>query len=181
MFAYELGAKISGMDLIQFHPTAFDGGETPGLLITEAVRGEGAYLLNERMERFCDELAPRDVVSRAMTEQGGRLWLDLTHLPSPELRFPMIHSRLLALGCDFTREPVPVYPCQHYLTGGIETDSCGRTDITGLYAIGECAYTGVHGANRLASNSLLESLVFARRCAEAVSSSAPFLQQTQQV
>jgi L-aspartate oxidase len=173
-FAHSVGAKIEGMDLVQFHPTAFRNGE---LLITEAVRGEGGRLLNSRMERFTDELQPRDTVSRAIINETERLgnrdiFLDISHKPPDFVknRFPMLYERLLAYGCDMARQPIPIYPCQHYLMGGITVDSRGHTSVEGLYAVGECSYTGVHGNNRLASNSLLESLVFSRRAAELINS-----------
>jgi len=168
-FAYKLGANIKRMDLIQFHPTAFIDGE---FLISEAVRGEGAYILNENMQRFCDELAPRDIVSRCIIKEeekqkSNKFYLDISHKDSDSIknRFPMIYEKLLKKGYDLTKEPIPIYPCQHYLMGGIAVTSNGETNVTGLYAVGECAFTGVHGANRLASNSLLEALVFSRLAA----------------
>jgi len=166
-YAHFLGAKISRMDLIQFHPTAFMNGR---LLITEAVRGEGGRLLNSNFERFTDELQPRDKVSKAIIAQKGEVYIDISHKPADYIisRFPMIYSKLPEYGYDLTKQPIPVYPCQHYLMGGIDTDSYGRTSLAGLYAVGECAYTGVHGDNRLASNSLLESLVFSRRTAMSI-------------
>jgi L-aspartate oxidase len=182
-FAYSLGAKIEKMNLIQFHPTAFAAGlDAPGssphkaaFLITEAARGEGAYIYNKNMKRFTDELAPRDVVSRSMIEESKRteskdFYLDISHRDPGfvKSRFPMICQNLLESGYDFTKEPVPIYPCQHYLMGGITVDFTGKTTVEGLYAIGECSFTGVHGNNRLASNSLLEALVFSRLAAEDI-------------
>jgi L-aspartate oxidase len=173
-FAEALGAKIENMHLVQFHPTGFAGGFTEGraFLISEAVRGEGARLLNADFERFTDELQPRDAVTQAILAEEKRLnstnsnkfYLDISHKDADfvKARFPMIYERLLAFGCDLTREPVPIYPCQHYLMGGIAADTHGRTTVPALYAVGECSHTGVHGNNRLASNSLLEALVFGR-------------------
>ncbi|MDR0983678.1 MAG: FAD-binding protein, partial [Ruminococcus sp.] len=177
--AEELGAEIKDISLIQFHPTAFNGtDDRERFLISEAVRGEGAYLLNKNEERFMHrydnrlELAPRDVVSKAIIEetkaQGSEIFfLDVRHKDAEFMknRFPMIYNKLLENGIDFTKDLVPVYPCQHYLMGGINVDTYARTNIKGLYAVGECAHTGVHGLNRLASNSLLETLVFSRRAA----------------
>lgn len=176
--AYAMGAKIKNLSYIQFHPTAFHNDKRECFLISEAVRGSGAYLLNCRGERFMHryderlELAPRDVVSQAiMKEQkatGSRdFTLDISHKDSAYLRerFPMIYRNLLERGYDLTKEPVPIYPCQHYLMGGIDVDLFSRTSLDGLYAVGECSHTGVHGRNRLASNSLLEGIVFGRRAA----------------
>ncbi|MCL1789468.1 MAG: FAD-dependent oxidoreductase [Oscillospiraceae bacterium] len=178
-FAFNLGAKIEQMNLIQFHPTAFappkKSDKESVLLITEAARGEGAKLLNANMEQFTDELAPRDVVSRSIIAEGMRIgsndfYIDISHRDSDfvKTRFPMIYEKLLEKGYDLTKKPVPIFPCQHYLMGGIWVDSQGRTTVDGLYAVGECAFTGVHGANRLASNSLLEALVFSRSAAENI-------------
>ena len=161
--AYRAGAEVEDMEFVQFHPTVFENGD----LISEAVRGEGAKLINSNGERFVDELAPRDKVALAIYEElkNGQVYLDATHKDLSE-RFPSIHSKLLAQGIDMTKESIPVQPAAHYLCGGIKTDKFGRTNIAGLYAFGECAYTGVHGANRLASNSLLEAAVFASQIAE---------------
>jgi len=177
-FAEKTGAEIKKMNYIQFHPTAFADKteQRECFLISEAVRGEGAYLYNCRKERFMEryepermELAPRDVVSGCIMKEeertgSGDFFLDISHKDSGfiKTRFPMIYGRLLEKGYDLTAEPVPIYPCQHYLMGGIAVDGSGRTRVPNLYAAGECAYTGVHGANRLASNSLLEALVFPR-------------------
>lgn len=180
--AYEMGANIKNLSLVQFHPTAFNNKHTREcFLISEAVRGEGAYLRNCNGERFMQnyderlELAPRDVVSHSIVTEGRRLdsdefYLDITH-KDPEFlknRFPMIYSRLLEQGIDMTKDMIPIYPCQHYLMGGINVNTKGMSSIEGLYAVGECSHTGVHGNNRLASNSLLEALVFARQAAEDI-------------
>lgn len=182
-FAYEMGADIKNLSLVQFHPTAFNNKHTREcFLISEAVRGEGAYLLNKDGERFMHnyddrlELAPRDVVSHAIILESRKLdstdfYLDITR-KDPEFlkkRFPMIYSNLLEQGYDLTKDRIPVFPCQHYLMGGINVDSFARTGIENLYAAGECSHTGVHGNNRLASNSLLEALVFSRRAAQDIS------------
>lgn len=181
--AYNLGAEIKNLSYVQFHPTAFaDRKNRECFLISEAVRGEGAHLLNCRKERFMQkyeperkELAPRDVVSKCMMKEqedtgSDEFWLDISH-KDPEFvkgHFPMIYGKVLEKGYDMTKEPFPVYPCQHYLMGGINVDGKGATNIPGLYAAGECSHTGVHGKNRLASNSLLEALVFSRLIAEDI-------------
>ncbi len=180
--AYEMGANIKNLSLIQFHPTAFNNKHTREcFLISEAVRGEGAYLRNKDKERFMHnyderlELAPRDVVSHAIVTEGRRLdsdefYLDITH-KDPEFlknRFPMICKYLLSQGIDMTKDMIPIYPCQHYLMGGINVNTKSMTSVDGLYAVGECSHTGVHGNNRLASNSLLEALVFGRQAAEDI-------------
>jgi L-aspartate oxidase len=181
-FAYMLGAKISHLSRVQFHPTAFaavNGRER--FLISEAVRGEGAILLNCNGERFAfdydsrGELAPRDVVSNAIMLESKKtnsekFYLDITHKPADFIkqRFPMIYARCLEEGVDITKDRIPVFPCQHYLMGGINVDLDAKTSVDGLYAAGECAHTGVHGANRLASNSLLEALVFGRAAAQDI-------------
>ncbi|MGN0613189.1 MAG: L-aspartate oxidase [Porcipelethomonas sp.] len=185
-FAYELGADIKNLSLVQFHPTAFNNRHTREcFLISEAVRGEGAYLLNKDGERFMHnyddrlELAPRDVVSHAIILESRKLgstdfYLDISRKDSDFLknRFPMIYKNLLSQGYDLTKDRIPVFPCQHYLMGGINVDSFARTKIDNLYAAGECSHTGVHGNNRLASNSLLEALVFSRRAAADISEKA---------
>ena len=182
MFAYNMGAMIRGLSLIQFHPTAFNNRHTREcFLISEAVRGEGAYLLNCNGERFMQryddrlELAPRDVVSNAIVLESRRtgsdeFYLDISH-ENPEVvknRFPMIYKNLLEQGYDMTKDRIPIYPCQHYLMGGIQVSPESRTRVDGLYACGECSNTGVHGNNRLASNSLLEALVFSRHAAQDI-------------
>lgn len=177
-----LGARIENLSYIQFHPTGFAGDNCrERFLISEAVRGEGAYLVNCHRERFMHryderlELAPRDVVSRGIILESRRtgsdkFYLDITHR-TPEFirdRFPMIHERCFKEGIDITKDPIPVFPTHHYLMGGINVDLNSRTRINRLYAVGECSHTGVHGKNRLASNSLLEALVFGRRAAEDI-------------
>ena len=159
--AYRAGAAVADLEFVQFHPTALAGSR---LLLSEALRGEGALLLDETGERFTDELAPRDVVARAISARGTAL-LDLR--PIDRGRFPTLVEALEEVGYDPACEPIPVAPAAHYTMGGIVTDLDGRTQVPGLYAAGECACTGVHGANRLASNSLLECLVFGRRAALA--------------
>lgn len=182
-FAYNLGAEIKHLSYIQFHPTAFaDRKNRECFLVSEAVRGEGAYLLNGNKERFMQkyeperkELAPRDVVSKCMMQEqkavgSDEFFLDISYKDSDFIknRFPMIYSRVLEKGYDMTKEPIPIYPCQHYLMGGIAVNGHGASTVKGLYAAGECAHTGVHGINRLASNSLLEALVFSRLIAENI-------------
>lgn len=181
-FAYMLGAKISHLSRVQFHPTAFAAEkDRERFLISEAVRGEGAVLLNCDGRRFAfdydsrGELAPRDVVSDAIIRESLKtgsenFYLDITDKPAEFLkeRFPMIYERCLEEVVDITKDRIPVFPCQHYLMGGINVDLDARTSVDGLYAAGECSHTGVHGANRLASNSLLEALVFSRSAAEDI-------------
>jgi L-aspartate oxidase len=175
---HRAGARLEGLEFVQFHPTAFAREGAPSFLISEALRGEGARLLDPNgkpfMERFhpMAELAPRDVVSRAIYEvmaeqQADHVLLDITHKSATELqkRFPFIYDSCLRHGVEMDRRPIPVSPAAHYICGGVKTDIDGRTSIGGLYASGEVAWTGVHGANRLASNSLLESVVFAYRAA----------------
>ena len=183
--AYGLGAKIENLHYIQFHPTGFAGDNCrERFLISEAVRGEGAYLVNCHRERFMHryderlELAPRDVVSRGIILESRRtgsdkFYLDITHRDPKFVkdRFPMIYERCLNEGVDITVDPIPIFPTHHYLMGGINVDLNSRTRINRLYAVGECSHTGVHGKNRLASNSLLEALVFGRRAAEDINRS----------
>jgi L-aspartate oxidase len=159
--AYRAGAAVADLEFVQFHPTALVGS---GLLLTEALRGEGAVLLDEHGDRFTDELAPRDVVARAIDARGTAL-LDLRQIDRG--RFAGLMGRLEEVGFDPSREPIPVAPAAHYTMGGVVTDLDGRSEVPGLYVAGESACTGVHGANRLASNSLLECLVFGRRAALA--------------
>lgn len=182
--AYKLGAKIKNLSLIQFHPTAFANKHTrESFLISEAVRGEGAYLLNCNHDRFMWryddrlELAPRDVVSNSIMKEAERtgstdFYLNITHKESRFIknRFPMIYTNLMLEGYDLTKDNIPIFPCQHYLMGGIDVDDNSQTTVEGLYACGECSHTGVHGVNRLASNSLLEGVVFSRRCAQHINS-----------
>ena len=176
--AFRAGAELADMEFIQFHPTIFTRRGAPPFLMTEALRGEGALVRNVHGDRFLPrydpaaELAPRDIVSRSILLELRRthsdhVFLDATGLPPERLagRFPTICRFLLAHGLDPTREPIPVAPMAHYTIGGVRTDLEGRTSMAGLYACGEVAATGVHGANRLASNSLLEGLVFGERVA----------------
>lgn len=183
-FAHNLGAKIKNLHYIQFHPTAFANKHTrESFLISESVRGEGAHLVNCKYERFMQnyderlELAPRDVVSRSIMEEAKRtgsndFYLDITYKDADFVknRFPMIYQNLLNQGYDMTTDRIPVFPCQHYLMGGIDVDINSKTTIDNMYACGECSHTGVHGANRLASNSLLEAVVFSRRAATQINS-----------
>jgi len=159
--AYRAGAALADLEFVQFHPTAL---ADDGFLLSEALRGEGALLVDDDGSRFTDELAPRDVVTRAIVERG-RARLDLRAIERE--RFPGLIATLERAGYDPAAEPIPVAPAAHYTVGGIVTDLDGRSTLPGLYAAGECACTGVHGANRLASNSLLECLVFGRRAALA--------------
>jgi L-aspartate oxidase len=159
--AFRAGARLADLEFMQFHPTVL---AENGLLLSEALRGEGAVLVDADGRRFTDELAPRDVVARAVGERGTAL-LDLRRIDRG--RFPALMDALEREGFDPALEPIPVSPAAHYTMGGIVTDLDGRTDVAGLFAAGECACTGVHGANRLASNSLLECLVFGRRAALA--------------
>ncbi len=162
--AYRAGAAVADLEFTQFHPTTL---VDSSVLLSEALRGEGALLLDERGERFTDELAPRDVVAREIAARGTAL-LDLRAIDRG--RFPALMGTLAENGYDASLDPIPVAPAAHYTVGGIVTDLDGRSELSGLYAAGECAATGVHGANRLASNSLLECLVFGRRAALAAAS-----------
>ena len=182
--AAEAGAVLADMEFYQFHPTALSLPGAPRFLLSEALRGEGAYLRNDRGERFMEryhpllELAPRDVVARAITREGMGavpglsrvVHLDMRHVKDIDLhqRFPGISAFLARYGLDLQRDLIPVRPAAHYLMGGIRTDLHGHTSLRGLYAAGEAACTGVHGANRLASNSLLEGLVFGARAAQSM-------------
>ncbi len=159
--AHAAGAAVADLEFMQFHPTVLAGSR---LLLTEALRGDGATLLDANGDRFVDELAPRDEVARAIVRKG-RAWLDLRAIDRS--RFPGLMVEIEKAGFDPATEPIPVSPAAHYTIGGVVTDLVGRTDIPGLFAAGESAATGVHGANRLASNSLLECLVFGRRAALA--------------
>lgn len=165
--------ELKDMHRVQIHPTALYS-KKPGrrFLISESVRGEGAYLLNKEGKRFTDELLPRDLLTKEIYNQmkkdgTGFVWLNMRHMEAEKIkrRFPNIYKRCLEEGYDITEESIPVTPAQHYFMGGIQTDLDGKTSMENLYAIGETSCTGVHGANRLASNSLLESLVFAERAA----------------
>ena len=177
--AYRAGAELMDMEFYQFHPTAFALPGAPRFLMSEALRGEGAWLVNERGERFMEryhagmELAPRDVVARAIGREGmqGTIYLDMREAGKKlniKMRFPGISKFLADYGLELARDRIPVRPAAHYLMGGIRTDVHGRSSLAGLYAAGEAACTGVHGANRLASNSLLEGLVFGALAAEAM-------------
>ncbi|HWR37036.1 MAG TPA: L-aspartate oxidase [Clostridia bacterium] len=181
--AYRAGAAISDMEFLQFHPTALYLKGAPHFLLSEALRGEGAYLRNAELHRFMPkyhdmaELAPRDVVARAIAHElevcllkEPVVYLDLTHLKAERVmrRFPRIYTTCLKYNIDLTAELVPIRPAAHYAMGGVRTDLDGHTSVFGLYAAGEVAATGVHGSNRLASNSLLEGLVFGARAAEAM-------------
>ncbi|HEX3077242.1 MAG TPA: L-aspartate oxidase [Lachnospiraceae bacterium] len=176
--ALKHNVELENMHYIQIHPTAlYTKKKGRKFLISESVRGEGAILLNHNNERFVDELLPRDVVTAAIKKEMDRLgtdhvYLSVTHLPADEVkeRFPNIYKKCLEEGYDMTKEPIPVAPAQHYLMGGIKVDTQGTTTLPKLYAVGETACNGVHGANRLASNSLLESLVFAKRAAQKITS-----------
>jgi L-aspartate oxidase len=174
--AYRAGAEVMDMEFIQFHPTALRLPGVPAFLISEAVRGEGGLLRDESGRRFMPdyhpqaELAPRDVVARAIVTEmarsgSDRVYLDVTHLPPEKVssRFPQIYRFCLEHELDITREPIPVSPAAHYMMGGVRTNTWGETNLAGLYACGETACMGLHGANRLASNSLLETVVFAKR------------------
>jgi L-aspartate oxidase len=188
--AYRAGAAMSDMEFYQFHPTAYSAPGAPRFLLSEALRGEGAYLVNAKGERFMEryhpllELAPRDVVARAITHEGmdGPVYLDMRHVREDlKARFPGISAFLAKQHLDLGRDLIPVRPAAHYLMGGVKTDVEGRTTLPGLYAAGEVACTGVHGANRLASNSLLEGLVFGVTAAEAMVAEAPFTQADMRV
>lgn len=168
--------ELENINYIQIHPTTLYTTK-PGrsFLISESVRGEGAHLLNPDMERFVDELLPRDVVSNAIKKEMDKynvphVYLSVTHMDPKQIkrRFPHIYDQCLAEGYDMFTDPVPVVPAQHYLMGGIKSDTYGQTSMNNLFAVGETACNGVHGANRLASNSLLESLVFAKRAAKVI-------------
>jgi L-aspartate oxidase len=177
LLAHRAGATLADLELMQFHPTAVVGSNgADGFLVTEAVRGEGALLLNSAGERFVDELAPRDEVARAVQHQmaltgAASVGLDMRDV-DPAL-FPNVVSALRQAGIDPERELVPVAPAAHYMMGGIATDIHGRATLDGLYAVGECSCTGLHGANRLASNSLTECFVFGARAARAALSEPP--------
>ncbi|MFQ5519479.1 MAG: L-aspartate oxidase, partial [Mariprofundus sp.] len=179
--AWRAGCSIMNLEFMQFHPTCLYHASAPTMLLTEALRGEGAELIDHQGHRFVfdydkrGELAPRDVVARAIDYQMKKLghdcmFLDATVLDEKTIigHFPNIHTRLLKLGLDMRKQPIPVVPAAHYICGGVQADVAGRTSIDALYVIGESACTGLHGANRLASNSLLECLVMAEFCSDAI-------------
>lgn len=178
--AYAAGARVTDLEFVQFHPTALQVAGAPRFLLSEALRGEGARLINDAGEAFmtrydpAGELAPRDRVARAIAREadrtGGPIYLTMAHLAADfvRARFPLITDTCARAGLDLARDRIPVGPAAHYVMGGVETDLDGRSSLTGLYAAGEVACTGVHGANRLASNSLLEGLVFGARAGRAM-------------
>lgn len=179
--AFRAGCRVANMEFNQFHPTCLHHPKAGSFLITEAMRGEGAYLRLPNGERFMlrfderAELAPRDVVARAIDFEIKRLgirhvWLDIRHQPADFVKahFPTLYARLLELGIDITQDMIPVVPAAHYTCGGVMVDAHSQTDLAGLFAIGETAYTGLHGSNRMASNSLLECFVYARSAAEKI-------------
>lgn len=165
--ATRAGAKISDLEFVQFHPTAFKADISPLFLLSERLRGEGAWLVDEKGKRFVDELLPRDIVARAVFEKQktSEVYLTMAHLDKKEIirKLPNIYKKLKTYGFDLTKDNVPITPAAHYQCGGVVADLNGRTSVKKLFAVGEVARTGVHGANRLASNSLLEGVVWGRR------------------
>jgi L-aspartate oxidase len=188
--AWDAGAALADLEFVQFHPTAIDLPGQPAKLLTEALRGEGAVLRDATGRRFMGrfdprgELAPRDIVARAIftirVETGDSVYLDATAIPEVRSRFPTAARTGEEVGLDIASDPIPVAPAAHYFTGGVLTGTWGQTTVPGLFAAGECASTGVHGANRLASNSLLEALVFGRRAALADEQTPPLVLDPQE-
>jgi L-aspartate oxidase len=176
--AWRAGASLADLEFVQFHPTALSLADRPAFLLSEALRGEGAQLVDADGRAIVDPLLARDVVARALHRhllRGGHAFLTLQHLDPARIhaRFERLAATLCEFGLDLARDPLPVAPAAHYCMGGVRVDTWGRTDVPGLYAAGEVACSGVQGANRLASNSLLECLVFGARAAEAALGDGP--------
>ena len=189
--AWRAGCSVMNLELMQFHPTCLYHASSPTMLLTEALRGEGAHLIDDEGRRFAfdyderGELAPRDIVARAIDHEMKKRGQDCMFLDARPLgdktiisHFPNIHERLMEIGLDMRKQPIPVVPAAHYICGGVKTDIAGRTSVDNLYVIGESACTGLHGANRLASNSLLECLVMAEFCTDAITEAGNLPQST---